>query len=208
MNGRTTPGDDYSATELGSHWFQGPDPDPEPDRVEGDVMRFGPGVTGFSARRGGGTTAVDLWHGAAAGPAAVARPAGGRRRGLRRYALAAVVLAAVLVFLAWQRYGPQVAVREVRASTAPGGPGCDGTADVVGAVRTDGRPGTLTYRWVRSDGTSSGLLHEKVKRGQREARLHLLWTFHGRGEYRAGAELRIVSPSRHTASTRFTYRCP
>ncbi|MFE2248490.1 hypothetical protein [Streptomyces lavendulae] len=40
-------GDDYSATVLGSHWFTGP-PTPEdaaPDRVEGSVLRFGPGVT-------------------------------------------------------------------------------------------------------------------------------------------------------------------
>ncbi|MFK4600370.1 hypothetical protein [Streptomyces pristinaespiralis] len=79
---------------------------------------------------------------------------------------------------------------------------------MVGLVRTDGRPGTLTYRWVRSDGTDSGLLRERVVRGQKQARLHLLWTFEGRGEYRAGAELRILSPSRHSAAARFTYRCP
>ena len=84
--------------------------------------------------------------------------------------------------------------------TSAEGPGCDGTADVVGVVKTNGRPGTVTYRWVRSDGTTSGLLREKLTRGQKQARLHLLWTFHGRGEYRAAAELRIVSPSAHTAA--------
>jgi hypothetical protein len=117
------------------------------------------------------------------------------------------VLLAVLAFLAWEQYAPGVGVRGVAVRAPAEGPGCDGTADVVGVVRTDGRPGTLTYRWVRSDGTTSDPLHEKVARGQKQAALHLLWTFHGRGEHRARAELRIVSPSRHTASARFVYAC-
>jgi hypothetical protein len=217
-------GDDgYSATALGSHWFERPHPEPAPeaatlvqdeqptsvvpDRVEGEVLRFGPGVTAAvrNRNRDNNTTAA-LWHGAGrpAGP----RPAPERRRGvLRRYALAATVLVAVLAFLAWQRFGPPLAVEDVTVRTAAEGPGCDGTADVVAVVGTNGRPGTMTYRWVRSDGTASDLLREKVTHGQRQAHLHLLWTFHGRGEFRAGAELRIVSPSPHTAATRFTYRC-
>jgi hypothetical protein len=200
--------DDYSATELASHWFERPEPRAVPDRVEGDVLRFGPGVTAFVRQHGSGATAAAVWHGTLAGERAAPHPPRGRRRGVRRYALAALVLALVLGFLAWQRFGPRMAVREVAVTAPAKGPGCDGTADVVGVVRTDGRPGTLTYRWVRSDGTGSGVLRQEVARGQKEARLHLLWTFRGRGEYRAGAELRVVSPSRHTASTSFLYRCP
>lgn len=217
--------DGYSATALGSQWFERPDPEPgptadtliqggqpatvAPDRVEGEVLRFGPGVTAVvqNRNRTNATTAA-LWHGAPP-----YRPAGPRqsherhRGGLRRYALAATVLLAVLAFLAWQRYGPALAVDDVTVHTAAEGPGCDGTADVVGVLGTNGRPGTVTYRWVRSDGTASGLLREKVTHGQKQARLHLLWTFRGRGEYRAGAELRVISPSRHTAATQFSYRC-
>lgn len=218
MNEPRTPGggtspaesDQYSATALGSHWFERPAPHPVPDRVEGDVLRFGPGVTAFVHRRhNGGATAAGVWHGTLAGQPSAPSQQRRHRRGLRRYALATVVLVAVLAFLAWQRYGPQAAVRGVSVSASPAaGPGCDGTADVVGVVRTDGRPGTLTYRWIRSDGTSSGVLREDVPRGRKQARLHLLWTFHGRGEYAARAELRIISPSPRTASTSFTYRCP
>ncbi|MGW7466097.1 hypothetical protein ACWGJT_15680 [Streptomyces xantholiticus] len=210
MNGPAAPpgDDDYSATELASHWFQRPDPRPVPDRVEGDVLRFGPGVTAFVRQPGNSTTTAAVWHGTLAGRQADSRPAREGHRRLRRYAPAAFVLALVLGFLAWQRLGPQTAVRDVAVSASPGGPGCDGTADVVGVVRTDGRPGTLSYRWVRSDGTSSGVLRQEVARGRNEVRLHLLWTFHGRGEYRAGAELRILSPSGHTAGTSFLYRCP
>lgn len=215
--------DEYSATALGSHWFTYPEPqdaiggptavlgrparDATPDRVEGDVLRFGPGVTAAVRRADGAVTAVDVWHGARAGRP----PAGGRARRsghrLRGCAPFAVVLLAVLAFLTWEQYGPGVGVRGVAVRTPAEGPGCDGTADVVGVVRTDGRPGTLTYRWVRSDGTTSEPLRQKVARGQKQVTLRLLWTFHGRGEYRARAELRIVSPSRHTASARFAYTC-
>ncbi|MFD9220637.1 hypothetical protein ACFWDI_11645 [Streptomyces sp. NPDC060064] len=240
--------DGYSATALGSHWFEHPGPEetasvapenatlvqaaqpenatlvqdaPEnatlvqdaqptsvaPDRVEGEVLRFGPGVTAVVRNRNRDNTTAALWHGTLPGRPAGPEPRERRRGGLRRYALAATVLLAVLAFLAWQRYGPGLAVRDVAVQTAAEGPGCEGTADVVGVLETNGRPGTVTYRWVRSDGTESGLLREKMTRGQKQAHLHLLWTFRGRGEYRAGAELRIISPSRHTVAVQFRYRC-
>ncbi|WP_435611148.1 hypothetical protein [Streptomyces sp. C10-9-1] len=224
----------YSATALGSHWFEGPsadgtgttrrDPRPpgpspepgatvpapgppapggaEPDRVEGEVLRFGPGVTAVMDGRGPATAAA-VWHGPTPGPA----PVPVRGRALRRYALAGGVLLAVLAFLAWQRL-PTVAVRSVSVQAPEAGPGCGETADVVAVVRTNGRPGTLAYRWVRSDGSSSGRLEERVERGRDEVRLHLLWTFRGRGTLPARAELRIESPGLHTAAAGFVYRCP
>ncbi|MFG2336269.1 hypothetical protein [Streptomyces yangpuensis] len=188
--------EEYSATVLGSHWFSGP-PQPQeavPDRVEGSVMRFGPGVTAAMP---------------APFPVVVPVVVPPRRRGagLRRYTLAAVVLAAVLAYLGWQRFGPGIEVRDVAVTTDPAGPACDATADVVAVVGTNGRPGTLTYRWVRSDGTKSEELTERVPRGQREARLHLLWTFRGTGSYQAKAELQLLSPGQRTAAVDFTYRC-
>ncbi|MFC9296883.1 hypothetical protein ACFTWH_31325 [Streptomyces sp. NPDC057011] len=188
--------DDYSATVLGSHWFSGPPQpaDAAPDRVEGSVLRFGPGVTAAMP---------------APFPLTVAAPPARRRRGagLRRYALAAVVLLAVLAYLGWQRFGPALEVRDVVVTADPQGPACDAAADVVAVVRTNGRPGTLTYRWLRSDGTRSGQLTERVPSGQREARLHLLWTFQGSGTYAAKAELELLSPGPRTAAAEFTYRC-
>ncbi|WP_435972431.1 hypothetical protein [Streptomyces sp. Qhu_M48] len=222
--------DDYSATELGSHWFERPTPEdapeqtvrraPEetrraapvaappaaPDRVEGEVLRFGPGVTAAAARRAENTpTAVQIWHGTLPGVPAPRPPVPSRWP--RRYALACVVMAAVLVFLAWRHYGPGVAVRDVTVGTSGQRLGCDGTADVVAVVRTDGRPGTVTYRWERSDGTRSTVLHEKLARGQEEATLHLLWTFHGPGTHQAVARLVITSPTVHTSAAAFTYHC-
>ncbi|WP_251053622.1 hypothetical protein [Streptomyces sp. ISL-66] len=216
--------DDYSATVLGSHWISGPPQGPaetrrletpgedatrqtavpggdetrrlpdgaRPDRVEGSVLRFGPGVT----------AALPLpfpLHPQTAPP--------GRKGEWRRYALATAVLLAVLAYLGWQHYGPALEVRDVAVTTDAGGPACDATADVVAVVRTNGRAGVLTYRWLRSDGTRSEQLIERVPSGRREARLHLLWTFQGAGTYPAKAELQLVSPQRRTASAEFTYRC-
>ncbi|MBT3154206.1 hypothetical protein HTV45_25600 [Streptomyces sp. CHD11] len=203
-------GDEYSATVLGSQWFQRPEPDTtvtatvrdvpggdtRPDRIEGAVLRFGPGVQGALAHRSART------------PPPAPPPTRARRPGPRRYALPALVLLAVLVLLAWQRLGPALAVRGA-AITAPSATvGCGGTADVVGTVTTNGRPGTLAYRWTRSDGTSSGVLREEMARGQKEARLHLRWTFEGTGRYEARAELRILSPSGRTSTAGLTYACP
>ncbi|MEV7617940.1 hypothetical protein [Streptomyces sp. NPDC089799] len=191
---------EYSATVLGSHWFTGPAPGARPDRVEGSVLRFGPGVTAQATV----PFPVPFPEQGAYGPA----PAPGRRRGLRRYALAAAVLAAVLLYLGWQRYGPGVEVRDLAVTTGPGGPACDSAADVTAVVGTNGRPGNIRYEWVRSDGTRSGPLTERVTGGQTEARVHLLWTFRGRGTLAARAEIRILEPRPRSAAVDFTYRCP
>ncbi|WRZ88599.1 hypothetical protein OHB54_05705 [Streptomyces sp. NBC_01007] len=221
--GAPSPDDDYSATALASHWIQRPDsPDTlplsgdtvtvalsgpvaatvalfdstteetPPDRVEGTLLRFGPGVNADTMRR---ITGV---------PPAV--PV--RRRTWRRHALPTVVLLAVVAFLLWHRSAPSLGVDDVSVSTVSPSPGCDETADVTATVTTNGRPGALAYRWVRSDGTSSDILHEDMTRGQKQARLHLLWTFQGNGRYTARAELRLLSPVRRTVSTGLTYHCP
>ncbi|WP_267243410.1 hypothetical protein [Streptomyces sp. PR69] len=196
----------YSATVLASHWVERPAV--QPDRVEGSVLRFGPGVTAAVRPRGGDrdVTAV-LWRGEAAPPPGRPRPSR-LATALRRYTLALVVLLAVLGYLAWQRYGAPLAVENVSVRTDQPGPPCDGTADVTALVTTNGRPGTLTYRWVRNDGTASGELSERLARGQRETRLRLLWSFEGTGDFRAEAELRIESPERRSAAVAFVYRCP
>ncbi len=199
---------------LASHWIQRPEPDDtdtlvgpsgteiaptaptRPDRVEGTVLRFGPGVTAAVALRTDRTL-----------PTVPPAPAPPHRR-LRRHALPALVLVCVIAFLAWQHFWPSVEVRTVAVSVRQTTVGCDGTADIIGLVTTNGRPGRLSYRWSRSDGTASAVLRETVARSQRHARLHLLWTFQGKGHYRARAELRILSPDHRTVATRFTYDCP
>ncbi|WP_416981758.1 hypothetical protein [Streptomyces sp. T028] len=171
-------------------------------RVDGTVLRFGPGVT---APRG-------LTTGSVRGTRAVAvpdAPPAGRHRRLRRHALPALVLVAAVLFLLWrQHHTPGLSVRGVTAAAARPGTGCDATADVVGVVRTDGHAGELSYRWIRNDGTESDVLRATVAEGRRTVRLHLLWTFQGQGRYAAAAELRVLSPAARTARAAFAYDCP
>ncbi|MFC9289113.1 hypothetical protein [Streptomyces sp. NPDC057052] len=211
-----TPGtgdDDYSATVLASHWVQLPEtetdpetgsaPEPAPTLVagpvtvpdDGTVLRFGPGVAAALTRHPRPT------------PTAPVPPPPPRRR-LRRHALPALVLVAAVLFLFWREHtASTVGVREVSVAVARELRGCDTTAVVGGVVRTDGRPGTVSYRWVRSDGTSSAVGHAAVARGQRRVRLQLLWTFRGPGRHEAMAELRVLSPERRSAEVRFVYDC-
>ncbi|MFD3457724.1 hypothetical protein ACFWVC_36785 [Streptomyces sp. NPDC058691] len=222
---RPEPDTDYSATVLSEHWAPAATPtvreavpagpsraatrvEPAltlPDRVDGEVMRFGPGVTPAAAARA--SVAVEVWHGTLRPPAVPGDGTARRRRRPRRYVLAGVVLLAVLAYLAWQRFGPGLSVREVTVTAVPSAPSCDSRVDVVATVRTNGRAGTITYRWLRNDGTSSDTLYEKVPRGRDTTRLHLLWTFHGRGTYDARAELRLSAPGSRSATAAFTYEC-
>ncbi|MFI6360498.1 hypothetical protein ACIBJF_50130 [Streptomyces sp. NPDC050743] len=214
---------EYSATVLASHWFTGPEQEgatatvPEqgepsatvpvggftgprwqvspatvPDRVEGTVLRFGPGVTA-AAHHVHSTLPVT--------------PPPVPRSGLRRYALTALVFLCVLAFLAWQRLGPSVEVRDVSVTARPAKLGCGETAQILAQVTTNGRPGMFTYRWFRSDGRSSDVLRERLPRGQRHATLSLRWTFEGKGHLPGRAELRVLTPSMRTAVTRLTYDC-
>lgn len=198
--------DEYSATVLASHWVQRPEPEPAPvptlvvdsGAAPGDatVLRFGPGVTAALARRPHPTL-----------PTLVTPPAPRRRP--QRHALPALVLVAAVLFLFWRQHtASAVDVREVSVTAARQTLGCDSTAGIVGLVRTDGRPGTLSYRWVRSDGTSSDVRHTEVVRGQRQVRIELLWSFQGPGRHTAVAELRLLSPERRSAEVRFVYDCP
>lgn len=177
--------------------------------LPGGVLRFGPGPPPPDPH---GSGAAAVWHGEAPPPD---RQYGGQQRkgrrrvlgGLRRYLLAALVLAAVAGYLLWQRLGTELAVTGVEVYTESARPGCGETVEVVGVVRTNGEPGTLTYQWIRSDGTTAEPLQERLPQGQEEVRMRLFWTFRGEGTVAAEARLRLLSPVEETLGTEFTYRC-
>ncbi|WP_395297788.1 hypothetical protein ACF9IK_33300 [Kitasatospora hibisci] len=168
-------------------------PPPEPPPYE--VHRFGPGVPPVAAA---------VWHGPPSAPPLPPR----RRRGVR-WLVPAVVLVVLLAFLLVRcRSEPPLALGGVTVGAEPaGGPSCGGTAVITATVATDGHAGTIRYRWLRSDGTSSGELVQPVQSGERRADLVLRWTFDGRGTMQATATVDILAPRHLGAAASFTYAC-
>jgi hypothetical protein len=175
----------------------------------GALRRFGPGVPVPEASAGTSQTAA-VWHGTLRpGSDAVPPGAGGarRRRALRGWLLPLVVLLAVLAYLAWQRFPASVRVEGVAVRGAAAVQGCHSTARVVGTLRTSGGAGTVRYRWLRSDGTTSGELKQHVAKGHRSTDVVLLWSFDGRGSLTATATLEVLAPQHRVGAATFTYRC-
>ncbi|MFD7416923.1 hypothetical protein [Kitasatospora purpeofusca] len=159
----------------------------------GELRRFGPGVPPLAAA---------VWHGAAV-PGAEPPP----RRRARRWLLPLVLLLAVLALLFWRFSTPALAVTGVRVSTDPAGPGCDSVAVIKAEVETNGGAGTLRYRWLRSDGTTSGEIGQDLGSGTHRTELVLRWSFEGRGSLAATATLEILAPGSRTAAVSFPYHC-
>ncbi|KJY28134.1 hypothetical protein VR45_33225 [Streptomyces sp. NRRL S-495] len=159
----------------------------------GELRRFGPGVPPLAAA---------VWHGAAVPGAEPPR-----RRRAWRWLLPLVLLLAVLALLFWRFATPVLAVTGVGVTTDPAGPGCDSVAVVKAEVETNGGAGTLRYRWLRSDGTTSGEISQDIGSGAQRTELVLRWSFEGRGSLAATATLEILAPGSRTAAVSFPYHC-
>ncbi|MFJ8431634.1 hypothetical protein ACIQ9P_10050 [Kitasatospora sp. NPDC094019] len=157
----------------------------------GELRRFGPGVPPLAAA---------VWHGAA-----VPGTEPPRRR-VWRWLLPLLLLLAVLALLFWRFSTPALAVTGVGVTTDPAGPGCDSVAVVKAVVETNGA-GTLRYRWLRSDGTTSAEIGQDIGSGTHRTELVLRWNFEGRGTLAATATLEILAPGSRTAAVSFPYHC-
>jgi len=180
---------------------------PPSETGEGET-RFGPGVPGATGRAD--DRATGIWTGtltpdrpSGAGPR-TRRP--WWRRELRSLLVVAVVVAAVLAGL--RSCAGSAPLRVLDATVAVPEVGrCARTVVVTGVLKTDGHPGTVDYRWRRSDGTESAVLHQEVGRNVRSSEVVLRWSFDGRGTMKATAILEVLSPDPMTASAGFTYDC-
>ncbi|MCX4759270.1 hypothetical protein [Kitasatospora purpeofusca] len=159
----------------------------------GELRRFGPGVPPLAAA---------VWHGAAVPGAEPPR-----RRRARRWLFPLVLLLAVLALLFWRFSTPALAVTGVGVTTDPAGPGCDSVAVIKAEVETNGGAGTLRYRWLRSDGTTSAEIGQDIGSGTHRTELVLRWSFEGRGSLAATATLEILAPGSRTAEVSFPYHC-
>lgn len=218
---RTAPGRSRAARAAAAHDVDlepvaepdrdGAAPRPGADRATraGARVEGGPGADVGSATRLGGRRAPATASRGPIRPAPAWQAPPGRRRPRRGGLLAALLTVAVAIAVAYLLSRPDP-LRVTGASVAPAvdpGGSCDVTVDVVGTVTTDGRPGALTYQWLRSDGQASQELSQSVADGATSTQVHLMWTFSGSGTYPATATLRVLRPDRLDAVGHFTYSC-
>ncbi|MFD8754606.1 hypothetical protein ACFV0O_27010 [Kitasatospora sp. NPDC059577] len=199
--GGPAPDDHESATFLDpAAWDSTPaptSPTPAPPAPAPELRRFGPGVP---------PQAAAVWRGEA--PAGDPVPPARRRRAFGWLVWAAVLLVLLAVLLTRCRADPPLGLTGVSVTAAPAaGPTCGGTAVLTATVTTNGNPGTIHYRWLRSDGTSSGELVQPVQSGERRVDLVLRWTFDGPGTLRATATVEILTPQQLSGSATFDYAC-
>ncbi|MFE0463063.1 hypothetical protein ACFW1A_27790 [Kitasatospora sp. NPDC058965] len=161
-----------------------------------EFRRFGPGVPVPTTTVP--EAAAVAWH---------AEPAEPERRRRSVWLIPLLVLLLVLGYLGWQWWSPALAVTGVSVQTDPAGPACGGVQTVIGTVDTKGGAGTVTYRWLRSDGTVSDSITQAVPRGTHHTQVTLRWTFEGKGTMSATATLVVLSPGSRTASAAFNYSC-
>lgn len=185
-----------------------------PVRQDGDVlMRFGPGVPTEAVRTE--TTAAEIWR---AGQTSTVhagatddRPARQRRQAgaLAGTALLAMIITAVIVWL-YMSTGSELVVWKVDVKLSKKTLGCDGRADFVGVVTTNGGSGTVRYEWLRSDGEKIEQ-EQKVRSGTTSLDLPLHWTVKGSGSFRGTATLRVLSPTADgeplQSKASFSYKC-
>jgi hypothetical protein len=118
-----------------------------------------------------------------------------------------LLLGAVLAYLLLWRSDPLVLTGAEVAPAAPPGQACNVTVDVVGTIHTNGQAGTIQYRWLRSDGESTGPLTQTAEVGKPVVQVHLLWALSGKGRYPASATLEISQPRPLNTAGGFTYSC-
>jgi hypothetical protein len=176
------------------------DPDDQSSGGPDEIYRFGPGVQPTDQ-------VVETWR------SGRAQPPRRRRRLVRSLIAWLVTLALLICVLLWLLLRGQRTEMEltgIKVQTPEQVQTCDATVDITGVLTTNGEAGRITYRWIRSDGHNSGLLHETVEAGKRDVTVHLSWAIKGPGERRFTATLELVEPksTADKASSTFRYSCP
>ncbi len=186
-------------------------PSGNPD-LEETYVHFGPGVPMAAPA----DRATAIWRGAGEPEAGTSGTSSTRTVGPARaqrqrwylpFAVLVVVVAVVLYFL-FGRSTPSMSVTGVSVRTASATVSCSGQQTLTGVIATNGGAGSLTYQWVRSDGTKSAVLHQTVNSGDELVDVTLLWNFEGTGSLHATAVLDILGPGpRYSATASFDYSC-
>ena len=127
-------------------------------------------------------------------------------RGVVSTLITAAIVAGVGVYL-WEREHQALKVTGVSVTAANQSVGCDGTADIIGTISTNGHGGTVSYQWVENEVAQPPLVADDAS-GSDQVQVPLKWAFHGKGTGQAVAELRVLNPQQTEVSITFPYSCP
>jgi hypothetical protein len=127
-------------------------------------------------------------------------------RGVVSSLITAAIVAGVGVYL-WEREHQTLKITKVVVSAENKAVGCDGTADIIGRISTNGHGGTISYQWVHGGVADKPLVVDDAS-GSDAVQVTLKWAFHGKGTGSTVAELRVLDPQQDVASITFPYSCP
>jgi hypothetical protein len=136
-----------------------------------------------------------------------------RRRPRRRWAgllstLITLALAAGVWIYVYQRTHDKLEITGVRVTVANLPLKCNGTADIIGTISTNGYGGPISYQWVRGTDQPMAALVADDASGSHTVQVRLNWTFHGKGTGNAVAKLNVVTPGPGAESSiTFPYSC-
>jgi serine/threonine-protein kinase len=133
-----------------------------------------------------------------------------RRRSIWPGAISTLITAAIVAGVGayyWVHTHEVLKITHVAVTSANQAVGCNGTADIVGTITTNGHGGPISYQWI-SGGTTNKPLVVDDGSGSDTVQVELKWAFHGKGTGQAVAELVVLSPQRDEASIIFPYSCP
>jgi hypothetical protein len=108
--------------------------------------------------------------------------------------------------LAYIRAHERLEITNVQVTAGNQSVACNGTADIIGTIFTNGRRGSVSYQWVLN-GSADPLLAADVS-GSSKVQVSLEWAFHGKGTGSAVAGLRVLNSQRVGSSITFAYSCP
>lgn len=84
---------------------------------------------------------------------------------------------------------------------------CNGTANLIGTITTNGHAGPIKYEWILA-GVKKGVVTVDAPSGSDTVRVTMSWAFHGKGKGQYVAELETITPEPGHGSLAFPYSCP
>jgi hypothetical protein len=118
----------------------------------------------------------------------------------------AAIVAGVGVYY-WVHTHEVLKITQVTVRAANQRVGCNGTADIIGTISTNGHGGPISYQWVPGAATDPALVTDDAS-GSDKVQVELRWAFHGKGTGQAVAKLLVLKPQQAEASITFPYSCP